>query len=160
MSKYKSKGFYLPVPLRNVVIASGLCLLALNNYAAELDSRSVEFKTAQDIKWVRNKEGTSERAVLFGDPDKSGPYVMRIRWLPGNFSRPHFHNSDRFFVVISGTWWVGTGNKFDPDNTVPMPAGSYVLHKGGQVHYDGAKGEEAIIQVTGFGPVTTAPAGS
>jgi len=34
--------------------------------------------------------------------------VVRIKWLPGNFSRLHFHNSDRFFVVISGNWWDGT----------------------------------------------------
>ena len=31
------------------------------------------------------------------------------------FSRPHFHPNDRYVTfVISGTWWVGTGNKFDP----------------------------------------------
>jgi len=29
-------------------------------------------------------------------------------------SRPHFHPNDRFFVVIVGTWWMGTGEKFDP----------------------------------------------
>ncbi|MES1146896.1 MAG: cupin domain-containing protein [Solimonas sp.] len=123
--------------------------------SAILDPNSVEFKTPQDIHWVRNAAGTNEQAVLFGDPSKPGPYVVRIKWLPGNFSRPHFHNSDRFFVVISGTWWVGTGNKFDPDNTVPIPTGSYVIHKAGQVHFDGAKNEETIIQVTGDGPVTT-----
>jgi quercetin dioxygenase-like cupin family protein len=84
--------------------------------------------------------------------------VIRIKWLPGHFSHPHFHNSDRFFAVISGVWWVGTGSRFDPDATTPIPAGSYVIHKAGQVHFDGAKDEEAIIQVTGFGPVTTTPA--
>jgi hypothetical protein len=71
---------------------------------------------------VRNAAGTNESAVLFGDPSKPGPYVVRLKWLPGNMSRPHFHPNDRFFVVLSGTWWVGTAEKFDPDNTVPMPA--------------------------------------
>lgn len=123
--------------------------------AVELDPRSVEFKTPADIKWVRNAAGTNEQAILFGDPAKPGPYVVRIKWLPGNFSKPHFHNGDRFFVVISGTWWVGTGDKFDTAQTVAVPAGSYVIHKGGQVHFDGAKGEEAIIQVSGIGPVKT-----
>lgn len=135
-----------------------LMLLMVFSYASmavELDPRSVEFKTPKDIKWVRNAAGTNEQAILFGDPAKPGPYVVRIKWLPGNFSKPHFHNGDRFFVVISGTWWVGTGDKFDTEKTVPVPAGSYVIHKGGQVHFDGAKGEEAIIQVTGIGPVTT-----
>jgi len=26
--------------------------------------------------------------------------VVRIKWLPGNMSRPHFHPNHRFFVVI------------------------------------------------------------
>ncbi|RTL38227.1 MAG: hypothetical protein EKK49_04945 [Rhodocyclaceae bacterium] len=127
--------------------------------AAGLDPRAVEYQLPQDIKWVRNAAGTSEQAVLFGDPSKPGPYVVRIKWLPGNnFSRPHFHNGDRFFAVLSGTWWVGTGDKFDPDATVPVTAGGYVIHHGGQVHYDGAKNEEAIIQVWGIGPVHTTQA--
>ena len=100
---------------------------------------AVDFKTPAEIKWVRNASGTNESALLFGDPSKAGPYVVRLKWLPGNMSRPHFHPNDRFFVVLSGTWWVGTGEKFDPDITVPMPAGSYVVHYGGKVHFDGAK---------------------
>lgn len=137
--------------------AAGLStgLLAFGLQAAELDPRSVEFKTAQDIQWQRSADGGSERALLLGDPDQPGPYVARIKWLPGHFSRPHFHANDRYFTVISGTWWVGTGERYDPDNTVPIPAGSYVLHKGGQVHYDGAKDVETIIQVSGIGPVNT-----
>ena len=140
----------------SILIFSGLIVLPAP--AANLDPRAVEFKTPTDIQWVKNSAGTNEQAILFGDPNKPGPYVIRIKWLPGNFSRPHFHNSDRFFTVISGTWWVGTGDKYNPDATVPIPPGSYVIHKGGQIHYDGAKTEEAIIQVTGFGPVTTTQA--
>jgi hypothetical protein len=34
---------------------------------------------------------------------------------------------------------MGTGEKFDPESTVPAPAGSYVIHYAGKVHYDGAK---------------------
>ena len=53
---------------------------------------------------------------------------------------------------------MGTGEKFDPDNTVPAPAGSYVIHHAGKMHYDGAKDQEAIIQVWGMGPATSTPA--
>ena len=58
----------------------------------------------------------------------------------------------------SGNWWMGTGEKFDPDSTVGAPAGSYVIHRAGRVHYDGAKGEEVIIQLWGMGPATATPA--
>ena len=135
-----------------------MMLAAMIGSGAQIDSKAVEFITPENIKWVRNAAGTNETAVLFGDPEKPGPYVIRLRWLPGNMSRPHYHQNDRFFVVISGTWWLGTGEKFDPDSTVPAPAGSYVIHKARQVHYDGAKKEPAVLQVWGMGPATSIPA--
>jgi quercetin dioxygenase-like cupin family protein len=122
---------------------------------ADVDPAAVEIVPPDQIKWVKNAAGTNETAVLFGDPSKPGPYVMRIKWLPGNMSRPHTHATDRFFVVISGTWWCGSGTKFDPDSTVPTKPGSYVIHHAGQPHYDGAKDEETVIQVFGLGPLTT-----
>ena len=121
----------------------------------QLDRTAVDIVAPADIKWVRNAAGTQEQAVLFGDPAKPGPYVIRIKWLPGNMSRPHAHSTDRFFVVISGTWWVGSGTKYDPASTTPVRAGSYVIHYANQAHYDGAKDEEAVIQVWGTGPMTT-----
>lgn len=146
-------------PTRLPLIALCFSLLAPRlGFSADLDRSAVDFKIPSEIKRVRNAAGTNESAVLFGDPSKPGPYVVRLKWLPGNMSRPHFHPNDRFFVVLSGTWWVGTGEKFDPDSTVPMPAGSYVIHYGGKVHYDGAKNEETVIQVWGMGPATSTPA--
>ena len=126
--------------------------------AAQIDSKAVEFVTPDKITFVKNAAGTNETAVLFGDPEKPGPYVIRLRWFPGNMSRPHYHANDRFFIVISGTWWLGTGDTFNPDSTVPVSAGTYVIHKAKQPHYDGAKGEPAVIQVWGMGPATSIPA--
>ena len=140
-----------------LAIAAAVAAFALPP-AFAIDPAAVQFQTPAEIKWVRNAAGTNETAILHGDPAKPGPYVMRLRWLPGNMSRPHFHPNDRFFVVISGTWWMGTGEKFDPDSTVPAPAGSYVIHHAKQIHYDGAKSEECVIQVWGMGPATSTPA--
>jgi len=135
-----------------------LLLVVSSAQAADLDREAVDFKTPSELTWVRNAAGTNESVVLFGDPSKPGPYVVRIRWLPGNMSRPHFHPHDRFFVVLSGTWWMGTGTTFDPNSTVPAPAGSYVIHYANKVHFDGAKDEETVIQVWGMGPATSTPA--
>jgi ChrR-like protein with cupin domain len=155
------KGELMNVPTRLLVlVALAVLPLVPAAYGADLDRSAVDFKTPAEIKWVRNAAGTNEQAVLFGDPSKPGPYVVRLKWLPGNMSRPHFHPNDRFFVVISGTWWMGTGETFDPASTVPAPAGSYVIHYGGKVHYDGAKDEETVIQVWGMGPATSTPAGT
>ena len=118
----------------------------------------VENVKPADIKWVRNAAGTQETVTLFGDPSKPGMYVQRLRWLPGNMSRPHFHPNDRFFVVIEGTWWLGSGDKYDPNSTVPAPAGTFVVHRAGEIHYDGAKDAPVVIQVTGMGPNTSTQA--
>jgi hypothetical protein len=54
---------------------------------------------------------------------------------------------------------VGSGPKFDPDKgTTPMPAGSFVTHFGKQVHWDGAKDEDAVLMIMGEGPATATAA--
>ena len=39
-----------------------------------------------------------------------------------------------------------------------MPAGTFVTHYGGQIHFDGAKDEDAILLIVGDGPATVTPA--
>ena len=96
--------------------------------------------------------------VLLGDPAKTGLYVIMVRWHAHHMSRPHFHPHDRYITVLSGTWWVGTGTKFDPDSTVAMPTGSFVTHVAKQVHYDGAKDADTVMEIVGEGPETPTPA--
>ena len=84
--------------------------------------------------------------------------VVRLKWLPGNMSQPHSHPNDRHFVVISGTWWLGSGEKYDPRFHRAAGPGTYVYHKANGIHYDSAKNEEVIIQVWGMGPDTNNPA--
>ena len=137
------------------LLAAFVLLSVTPGVRAQVDRSMVDFTLPADIKWVRNAAGTNEQAILFGDPAKPGPYVVRLKWLPGNMSRPHVHPNDRFFVVISGTWWVGSGETFNPASTVAMPPGSYVVHYANKPHYDGAKDGETVIQVWGMGPATT-----
>ncbi len=112
-------------------------------------------------KWTDNAEYPGLKSVvLYGDPNKPGPYAVRNRFAAGVMSRPHTHNSDRFVVVVSGTWWVGTGDKFDPASTKPLPAGSTAVHFAGKVHYDGAKDEACEVIIYGIGPVTSTRVGA
>ena len=126
--------------------------------AVELDPAALIYKLPDQLTW-RDPTGAAgiNSAVLHGDPTKPGLYIVLNRFKPGNFSRPHFHPNDRFITVVKGTWWVATGNKFDTDNMVPMPAGSFVTHFGKQVHWDGAKDEEAWVLIVGDGPATSTP---
>jgi hypothetical protein len=133
-------------------------LMSITVRAAEPDPKILGYTLPANIQWVDNAARTNQTAKIYGDPSKPGPYAMLIRWKAGNMSRPHFHENDRFFVVVSGTWWVGTGPKFDPASTTPMPAGTLVTHFARGIHYDGAKDTDAIIALHGMGPVSNIPA--
>jgi len=145
---------------RDAAIAIGAALgtrmlAAGSASAAELDPKAVIYKLPDTIEL--KGPGGNRNAVLAGDPTGTGLYVVMNKWLKGNnFSKPHFHPNDRFITVLQGTWWVGSGRKFDPaNNTVPMPAGSFVTHFGGQVHWDGAKDEDALLLIVGIGPAAS-----
>jgi len=142
--------------LRLTPLLLAIGLAASTAQAVELNPAAVIYQLPDQITW-KDPLGVSgaKTAVLVGDPTKPGMYAVLTKWLPGNFSRPHFHPNDRFITVIKGTWWVGSGNKFDTSQTVAMPAGTFVTHFGKQVHWDGAKDEEAILLIVGEGPATT-----
>ena len=148
--------------LQRSLLAAPLLVLGLGmpGDAVELNPAALIYKLPDQLKW-RDPTGAApvNQAILQGDPTKAGGiYVVLNRFKPGAFSRPHFHPNDRFITVLKGTWWVGTGTKFDPNSTVPMPAGTFVTHFGKQVHYDGAKDEETVLLITGEGPATSTPA--
>jgi quercetin dioxygenase-like cupin family protein len=140
--------------------ATMLCLLLLSfaglSVAAQDDKGFVRV-TPEDVQW---KDAPVAKGVqianIEGDPSKPGAiYVQRVRFLPGVTARPHFHPEDRHIVVLKGTWYTGTGDDFDMNKTVPLKAGSYMKHPAKAVHFDGAKDEEVIVQITGIGPGTT-----
>lgn len=123
----------------------------------DLNPKALAYKLPNQIHWVESPNGAAT-ANLVGDPEKPGFYIYLNKWHPHHMSHPHFHPNDRFITVLSGTWWVGTGTKYDPNSTVPMPAGTFVTHFGKQVHYDGAKDEECVLEIVGQGPATATPA--
>lgn len=124
--------------------------------AADPDPAVMALTRDSDIKWAESASTPGIRsAVLYGHPPTPGPYVIRVRFAPGTFTAPHFHPEERQIVVLKGTWWVGAGAKWDRDATTPLPAGSFVVHHPNQIHYDGAKDEEVIVQISGVGTNAT-----
>jgi quercetin dioxygenase-like cupin family protein len=142
---------------RHVALAIAFAAVPGTASAAELNPAAVAYKLPDQIPWGPVNPAGAQQAVVLGDPTKPGFYMVYTKWTKGNhFSRPHFHPNDRYIVVLQGTWWVGSGPNFDPANgTVPMPAGSFVTHYAKQVHWDGAKDEDAVLLIMGEGPATT-----
>jgi quercetin dioxygenase-like cupin family protein len=119
------------------------------------DPTHIPIVFGKDIKW-KNGEG---QALLFGNPGKPGIYGVLIKWLPGHNSRPHFHSTDRYIYVVSGTWWVSSSATYDKSKMYPIPAGSFVTDIANTVHWDGAKESTGpcLLMLVGEGPMHTTP---
>jgi hypothetical protein len=121
------------------------------NQTFVLQPNEIQFKPWEDLP-----AGSGEMAMMYGDLNKPGPYLVLMKWNPGWFSAPHNYRTDRICVVVSGTWWVNSGADFTPVQAVPVRAGGFVLRHARTWHYDGvpAEGKEpVIIAVFGEGPV-------
>jgi quercetin dioxygenase-like cupin family protein len=92
-------------------------------------------------------------AVLVGEPDKPGPYVVRVKVPGGTKLMPHMHPEDRLYTVISGVFYIGLGEQFDGDKVYAYPPGSVIVLPGDTPHFHWAKSGEYVTQVTAIGPL-------
>jgi hypothetical protein len=119
------------------------------------DPSHIPMVFGKDIPW-KGRDG-EQQAALFGDPNKPGIYGVLIKWDPGHNSQPHFHSTDRYAYVVSGTWWVSSSTHYDPTKMYPIPAGTFVTDIKNTIHWDGAKAETGpcILMLVGEGPMTS-----
>jgi quercetin dioxygenase-like cupin family protein len=105
------------------------------------------------LNWQPLRPG-AERAVVAGDPDKPGsPFVMRFRYRGNARIPPHWHPTDEHITVLSGTFVVGMGERFDERGGAELAAGGYAWIPAKMAHYASSKGD-TVVQVHGIGPFT------
>ena len=131
----------------------GILLTAHGAENVPIDRTMRDFKTPQDFDWKSRPNSASQTVALFGDPAKPGMYIQLLKRGPDDWSQPHSHSNERFITVISGTFKIGTGAKFDKEHTVSLGPGSVVRDIANQMHYDGTGPEGATIEIMGVGPV-------
>ncbi len=113
--------------------------------------------TPAEVRWqdIPDSHGV-QQAILLGDPEKPGIYVVRAKFPPHMMDAPHWHPNARYVTVLEGTWYAGTGDTFDVAKAVPLKPGSLMLHPAKAVHWDGSAGSETVIvQIVGEGPAQT-----
>ena len=93
----------------------------------------------------------AQLAVLYGDPGKEGPFVIRLKFPAGYKVPPHSHPSDENVTVISGLIQLAMGDKIEPKQRDALAAGGYVHMPKGTHHY-GLVFQPTVVQVNGAGP--------
>jgi len=96
-------------------------------------------------------EQNAKFTVISGDPGQPGLYVVRLQMPAGYKIMPHWHPTDEHVTVMSGTFGIGMGDKFDRASMKDLPVGGYVLLPAAMHHYAMAT-TAAVVQVHGMGP--------
>jgi hypothetical protein len=95
----------------------------------------------------------AQLAVLEGNPGAaSGDYTIRLKMPDGYRIAPHWHPQRENVTVISGTFKVGMGDRFDESKMGAFPAGSFAFLDPDMHHYAMASGE-VVVQVHGKSPL-------
>lgn len=142
--------------MRTVSLITAAVAVLIGSMLRADDHETKEFRLfpTDTMEW---KEGPpslppgAKIAVLEGDPSKEGPFVFRVKAPDGYRIPPHTHPKTERVTVISGTFNIGMGEKFDATATKPMPAGTYGYWETGMKHFVWIKGE-TIVQFHGMGP--------
>jgi quercetin dioxygenase-like cupin family protein len=110
--------------------------------------------TSGDLKWVDGPPSLppgAKAAGMEGNAKEPGPFTMRLKF-PANYKvSPHTHPADEHITVISGTFYMGMGDKFDETAAKELPTGSFVVMPTKQAHFAMTKGE-TVVQLQGVGP--------
>ena len=108
----------------------------------------------EEIEWEKGPpslpEGV-EYVMLEGDLDKTGMFVMRLKFPDGYIIPPHTHPNFERVTVLSGTFNLGMGKTFDMGAAKRLDEGSFTTMKPGMAHFAFAE-DKTIVQLTSIGP--------
>ena len=139
---------------RAVTLALIACAVLAGPALAQGASDAQIFMNNKDIKWTDAPPSMpkgAKIAVLQGDPGKAGPFVIRIKTPAGYKVAPHWHSQEEYLTVISGTLYLGMGDKLDMKSAHALSSGGFHSVPGKVHHYAFAK-VPTVVQVNSNGP--------
>jgi hypothetical protein len=141
--------------MRTILVASTILALAAAGVAVAQGTASQHVMVeGKELKWGPPPpvlEQNAKFTVVSGDPGKAGLYVVRLDMPAGYKIMPHWHPTDEHVTVLSGSFSLGMGDKFEPSTMKTLPQNGYALLPAEMRHYAMAK-SRAVVQVHGMGP--------
>ena len=140
--------------------ARGYALALLCGVASALSVPTLAADSAQvfvntgDVKWGDVPPALpkgAKIAVLYGDPFKSGPFVIRLMAPAGYKIAPHWHSQTENLTIVSGTLFLGDGDKMDTGHSHALKTGGYHYLPAKAHHYAFTK-VATVVQIHGDGP--------
>lgn len=126
--------------------------------AVSAESHTPQPILPESLTWLSPPGNALVRvAWVIGGETETGSYAFRVMLAKDGRIPPHTHPDTRYSTVLSGTLYVGFGNKVDESKMVAVPAGGMYVAPADMPHYLWAKDGDVIYQEAGFGPTATVP---
>jgi quercetin dioxygenase-like cupin family protein len=140
-----------PVPaIRHAALAALLVLLGGGAWA----DGAHQMTLAKDLKWsdVPSLPPGAKAAVIEGPMNEAKPFIVRLKF-PADYRLPaHVHPAAEHVTVLSGTFYMGMGDKLDPAQaTMALGAGDVMVMEPNTRHFAVTR-EETVLQLHGIGP--------
>jgi quercetin dioxygenase-like cupin family protein len=135
----------MSIRIASVLLGTAL-LMSTAAHGQTADTSAI--KLPQDIEFkAASMPGAPQTAILYGDPTKPGVFVTRVKFSPGWKDPPHWHPDEvRTAVVLSGTLYFGSGDKWDESKIKAYPAGTFYSEPSKAPHFTWAKDGEVIYR--------------
>ncbi len=141
--------------------ADGSWLAAADTWNSDLPlpaalAQGVKTVTPEALSW-QPVEGSPEAqiAVLYGNPDEAGHFVVRIKLAPSRAGRPHTHGVTELVTVHSGTCYLAYGDALTREAAKKLSTGAFIALPAGTKMRAFTGKDGCVVDVQGQGPLTT-----
>lgn len=143
-----------PVAATTITLALA-CTWALAQGDTQFIMKDHEGIVAPGKEWKQAKTipAGATMVLLYGDPAKPGPYIMRVRFPAGYRLPPHKHEDARWVTVLRGNYWSAAGDGFDQSKLKKFGPRDAYSTEAGVAHFAWAE-TDVVIQEMGVGPVS------
>lgn len=139
--------------MRSLMLTTALLLATTGTLLAQ-DQMAGRAMRPDQLKWTPAPPVLPKGAqisVLSGDPDKTGPFTIRLKTPAGYKVPAHSHPTAERVTVISGDFHLGMGDKLDETKAEKLSSGGFVDLPANMNHYAFAS-TEAVVQIDSEGP--------
>jgi quercetin dioxygenase-like cupin family protein len=141
--------------LFTMIVAAAVFVFAAEQSTSASATTEHRVVRPADLKWGEAPPGLpigGRMAVLNGDPMQAGAFTVRLKAPAGYKVMPHTHPTAERLTVISGSFKIGMGEKFDEASMQQMSPGSYIVLPASMAHYAKGAGKDSVVQIDSEGP--------
>ena len=101
-----------------------------------------------------NLPAGAQITVLYGDPSKTGPFAIRLKFPAGYEVPTHSHPTDELITVLSGKALMSFGENSDKAAAQTMGPGTFMSLPAGALHHLWVE-DESVVELHSTGPFDT-----